>query len=145
MQKTSLSFEGLTLLGVVLAIISFLLLFGGIDVVSAHTVTDGNTGSPIEGALVTVEGTELNSLTASDGTYTITDVPVGTYTVTCTKKGYRSQSYTNVEVKKDQTTIVDFVLLPDTLPYGHLFGWWCFYNNQSPLGDIYVSQEKEKG
>jgi len=98
-------------LGAGLIAICFLLLLGSMGVVSAATVVDGNTGNPIEGATVTVEGTGLSAKTAPDGIYTITNIPIGVYTVTCTKRGYYPQSRAYVEVKSDQNTVVDFSLV----------------------------------
>ena len=92
----------------VVVLLALLLLVG---VGSAFTVTDEDTGNPIEGALVTVEGTDFSTKTASDGTYTITDIPIGTYTVTCTKMGYYTQSRANIVVRKDETTTLDFSLV----------------------------------
>jgi LPXTG-motif cell wall-anchored protein len=58
----------------------------------AGTVTDATTGLPIAGALVTVtvEGGAAfaTTTTAADGTYSVADVPAGTYTVAGTATGY---------------------------------------------------------
>jgi len=70
------------------------------------TVTDSQ-GSALEGATVTVEETGQSATTASDGTYSISDVDEGTYDITASKSGYSSQTKT-VTVESDTT--VDFVL-----------------------------------
>jgi len=49
------------------------------------TVTDANS-QPISGVSVSMTGASVN--TDSNGVYTITGIPVGTYTVTFSKTGY---------------------------------------------------------
>ncbi len=78
----------------------------------AGTVTDSSNDEPIKGATVVVEGTELSATTDDDGDYEITDVPVGTYTVTASAEGYESASQENVEVSDDTTSTVNFTLEP---------------------------------
>jgi hypothetical protein len=75
-------------------------------------VTDASAG-PILGATVTVEGTDLSSLTDGDGLYTILDVSAETYTVTASATGYVSQSKTGVVVESGQDTAVNFALDPE--------------------------------
>ena len=50
-------------------------------------VVDAQTGHPIVGAVVTVEGTSLATRTRLDGTYTIPDVPAGIHTVSLASSG----------------------------------------------------------
>lgn len=78
------------------------------------TVTDDDTGLAIEGAIVS-DGTRSDTTNGS-GEYTINNVPVGTYTVTCTKEGYDDTSEDNVVVIEDATTTVNFQLERDTTP-----------------------------
>ena len=74
------------------------------------TVKDEN-GGPISGATVTVVDTSHSDTTGSDGTYTITDIPAGTYDVTASKTGYESDTMADVVVTAGQITSgVDFVL-----------------------------------
>jgi hypothetical protein len=81
------------------------------------TVTN-TTGAPIEGATISANG--YSSITNTTGGYTITNVPVGTYPVTCTKAGYEVASEPTVVVNEDETTHVDFVLTP--IPTGTISG-----------------------
>ncbi|HEX6925965.1 MAG TPA: SusC/RagA family TonB-linked outer membrane protein [Longimicrobiaceae bacterium] len=55
-------------------------------------VTDAATDAPLSGVSVVIEGTQLGTLTGSDGTYTISGVPVGTQRVTAALIGYASQT-----------------------------------------------------
>lgn len=81
----------------------------------AGTVTDTDTTDPIEGATVTANG--YSTTTAADGTYTLADLPVGSYTVTASATGYTDQSKTS-DVLKNQTTVVNFTLTPAVTPTG---------------------------
>jgi hypothetical protein len=74
-------------------------------------VTDDND-NPIAEAEVIIEGTTLSATTNENGDYTIADVSVGTYTVTASVEGYTPDSQDNIEVNKDETSTVNFVLEP---------------------------------
>ena len=81
----------------------------------AGTVIDVSTGLPIEGAVVNAGG--WSATTASDGSYLIPSIPVGAYTVTCSKTGYETASQDSVEVVKDSVTTLNFQLTKsDTTP-----------------------------
>lgn len=79
------------------------------------TVTDSSSeGTPIEGAQVTANG--YNATTLGDGSYIISDLSVGSYTVTASATGYTEESKI-AEVLKDQTTTdIDFALTPKPTP-----------------------------
>ena len=64
-------------------------------------------GSGLEGATVTIEGTDRSATTGSEGTYSISDVEEGTYNIAANKDGYSSETKT-VTVGSDTT--VDFTL-----------------------------------
>jgi len=70
------------------------------------TVTDKDTSTPIEGAIVTANG--YSNTTNSTGGYTIT-LAIGNYTVTASKTGYYPNS-TTAQILENQTTTVDFIL-----------------------------------
>jgi thermitase len=65
-------------------------------------------GSGISGATVNC-GTAGTATTASNGTYSLTSVPPGTYTCTASATGYRSKSQ-SVSVTSAQTTTANFTL-----------------------------------
>ena len=69
-------------------------------------VTDTDTGEPLVGANVVVEGTDLGTASLEDGTYSI-QVGEGSYTVTASVIGYAS-STASVDVSGDAT--LDFGL-----------------------------------
>ena len=76
------------------------------------TVTDAKTGDPIQGALVEVQGTDLllSAETGVDGTYQISDVPTGQYSVTASASDYEGETETGVDVSDTQGAVVDFAL-----------------------------------
>src|SRR5688572_16176772 len=73
------------------------------------TVTDSETGQPLVGAQVVVEGTNLGNVTNEDGYYFINNVPVGLEQLTAQYLGY--QTTTNEQrILAGQTMTVDFQL-----------------------------------
>lgn len=74
----------------------------------AGTVTDSKSRTGLSGATVDC-GSAGRATTASNGTYTLTGVPVGSYSCTASATGYRSKSLT-VSVNSDSTTTADFAL-----------------------------------
>ncbi|MBW2965784.1 carboxypeptidase regulatory-like domain-containing protein [Candidatus Woesearchaeota archaeon] len=78
---------------------------------------DNETSDTIDGATVRVldGGSEVDSTTTNAlGSYTITGISHGTYTVEASASGYITQSIDNVVVEPGQTTDVDFTLLVPT-------------------------------
>ncbi len=84
----------------------------------AGTVTNATDSTAISGATVSVD-TGQSATTANDGTYTITDVPVGDRTVTASADGFDSASPT-VTVSENATATADFALSPT--PVGSIAG-----------------------
>lgn len=72
-------------------------------------VTDAETGEPMPGASIFVEGTTKGAATNAEGKYTIENVETGTYTLRATFVGYQPQEK-EVVVLEDDTVIVDFQL-----------------------------------
>jgi outer membrane receptor protein involved in Fe transport len=76
-------------------------------------VTDSNTGEPLTGATVKLEGTKYATLVKLDGTYSFTKIAAGTYTVTISYAGYKkSTGETAVTVGADEIKIVSVALEP---------------------------------
>ena len=73
------------------------------------TVTDLDTGQPLVGAQVVVEGTNLGNVTNEDGYFFINNVPVGLQQMTAQYLGY--QTTTNEQrILAGQTMTLDFQL-----------------------------------
>ncbi|MBC8527415.1 MAG: carboxypeptidase regulatory-like domain-containing protein [Candidatus Cloacimonetes bacterium] len=78
------------------------------------TVTDANTGNPIDSVMVTATSQdkyEYTTYTNTDGEYTINQMMIGSYDVTCLAGGYNDALEEDVVILIDDTTIVDFALL----------------------------------
>ncbi|MDA9946712.1 TonB-dependent receptor [Candidatus Marinimicrobia bacterium] len=67
-------------------------------------------GQPLAGANVIVDGTTKGAATDGDGSYTILNVEAGTYSVTATYIGYQSSTESNVSIKVDLTTPLNFAM-----------------------------------
>jgi hypothetical protein len=75
------------------------------------TVTESNTGLPLQGVTVTIPGHDLVTLTDEDGYYLFEDLVTGTYRITCSLAGYQIPGEQKVEIKVDITSFdVDFSL-----------------------------------
>ncbi|MBN2424327.1 MAG: TonB-dependent receptor [Calditrichaceae bacterium] len=81
-------------------------------------VTDSETGEPLPGVNVVLQGTFLGATTDVDGYYIILSVPVGVYTIEASYIGYTKLILQNVRVSADVTTQKDFKLSPTTLELG---------------------------
>jgi hypothetical protein len=76
----------------------------------AGVVTDAQSGEPLAGVNVFLEGTSLGAATDVDGTYFIINIPPGRYTVKVIYVGYAEVSIADVQVNTDLTTTVDVLL-----------------------------------
>ena len=103
----------------VIPLVAAALIFSGVGLVSAQaantisgTVTDAQTGEPIQGALVELEGDGLavSTETDGDGAYEIADVSPGEYSVTASADAYESETETGVEVSDSEGASMDFAL-----------------------------------
>jgi TonB-linked SusC/RagA family outer membrane protein len=78
-------------------------------------VVNIETGQPLGSVQVFLEGTSRGSITRADGTFTISDVPPGTYTVATQSIGYQQQRQTGVQVTAGASTSVTLQLSPAVL------------------------------
>ncbi len=70
-------------------------------------VRDADTGEPLQGAQVVIEGTRLGNVTNSDGYYFILNVPPGRRDITFTFTGYQKLTVGGQLLLSGQTTTVD--------------------------------------
>ena len=94
----------LTLLISVLAMLCAGSVFGGVTGKITGEMTDAETGEPMIGVTVAVQGTNLGAITDLDGMYNILNVPVGTYTLVISAIGYATVEVSNVHVSADLAT-----------------------------------------
>lgn len=76
----------------------------------AGVVKDAESGIPLPGASIMIQGTSIGTSTDEDGEYFILNVPVGTKTVEASLIGYQMVIQTQVTVLLDLTTPLDFQL-----------------------------------
>ncbi len=75
----------------------------------AGQVTNADTGEPLDGAQVVVQGTQIGGLTESDGRFSLRSVPAGEQTVRVRLIGFGTRTRT-VTVQSGQTATVNFQL-----------------------------------
>ena len=85
--------------------------FGGIE----GTVVDFTTGVPISGAGVTTTPATNATVTGADGTFSVPDALVGSYTITANRNGYTPNTAT-VSVREGRTAQATVFLRPSTDP-----------------------------
>jgi len=78
-------------------------------------VTDAQTGEVIIGASVVITGTSYGSPTDIYGNFVILNLPPGEYTVRASSVGYTAMTQTQVRVVIDQTTPLNFKLVPEAV------------------------------
>ncbi len=98
-----------------LMVMFVMVAFGGTTGKIMGVVRDADTGEPLIGVNVIVEGTTLGAATDMDGTYVILNVPPGVYTLTFNYIGYQTVHIKNVRVNVDFTTRVDQKMKPSVL------------------------------
>ena len=72
-------------------------------------VTDAKTGEPLAVAGVVVQGTQIGTMTANDGTYRLANVPLGTQTLIARRIGY-SPVTKSVSLTAGAANALDFAL-----------------------------------
>lgn len=81
--------------------------FAGTTGKISGTVTDGETGEPLAGVNVIVQGLGIGAATDAEGYYVIINIPPGQYEVRFSMIGYSVQNMTDVRVMIDLTTSLD--------------------------------------
>lgn len=79
------------------------------------TVTDAETGDPLPGANVVIEGTTRGAAASADGSYFILNIPPGRYEVRASMIGYEPTLVVDVVVNANRTTEVDFELASEAI------------------------------
>ncbi|MDP2037075.1 MAG: carboxypeptidase-like regulatory domain-containing protein [Ignavibacteria bacterium] len=73
-------------------------------------ITDEETGEPLIGCTVVLQGTRLGAITDLDGNYFVLNIPAGKYDLLVSMIGYSKKIQTEVIVNSGRTTIASFVL-----------------------------------
>ena len=103
----------------------FLVVFGVFQLVLgastgkiAGIVNDSNTGDPLPGVNVVIEGTPLGAATDAEGFYVILNILPGDYSVNFSMIGFGSKKITKVRVNMDQTTNLNVNLSEEAMELG---------------------------
>ena len=96
------------LMGLVLLITGT--LFAGNTGQVSGVITDDNSGEPLPGVNVMLEGTSKGAISDINGAYVIIGVAPGTYTLKARYLGYHEITRTNLAVDIDRTTRVNLRL-----------------------------------
>ncbi|MBN2288981.1 MAG: TonB-dependent receptor [Candidatus Glassbacteria bacterium] len=81
-------------------------------------VVDKETGRPLAGAQVVIEGTRLGNITNADGYYFILNVPPGRRDITFSFTGYQQVTFTNQLILAGQTATVDAAISSTVIELG---------------------------
>ncbi len=79
------------------------------------TITHGETGEPVSAVQLSVEGTGLGVLSGADGTFTISNVPAGTYVLVGQRLGFQAIRLPDIEVTGGGTATVNITIRPAVL------------------------------
>ncbi|MGH7572377.1 MAG: TonB-dependent receptor [Gemmatimonadota bacterium] len=100
--------------GLVLLTLSSGPLLAQVDGKVTGVVSDLDTGLPLVGAQVIVEGTNLGNVTNADGFYFINQLPVGIQRISGQYLGYKTTTY-ETRILAGQTSTIDFALPSEVL------------------------------
>lgn len=75
-------------------------------------VFDKESGNPLRGVAILVEGTDSGTVSDANGNYRISRVPLGIYSLSYIKSGYLSATVTEATVSSNEILALDFALPP---------------------------------
>jgi Ca-activated chloride channel family protein len=96
-------------------ILSSSILFAGSSGKIKGKVTDAETGAPLIGVNIIIEGTTLGAPTDTEGEFLIRNVPPGTYSIIASFVGYRKTKIQNVEVTAGAATDLNITLQQEAI------------------------------
>ena len=74
-------------------------------------VVNQETGEPLLGATIRIKGTSFSTIAHIDGTYEISGIPHGDYTIRTSLVAFRTVEHEHLKVQKDSLIILDFHLV----------------------------------
>lgn len=95
-------------------------IFGGTTGKLSGVIKDAETGEPLVGANVMIEGTSFGAATNVKGEYVILNIPPGRYNVKISYIGYETVLMQNVTIIVDQTTLLSVELKSQTFQVGEV-------------------------
>ncbi len=103
------------LIAVIIALLFTNILFAGTTGKLTGLVTDQETGDPLVGCSILIQGSYLGAATDNNGRYVILNIPPGKYTVSAQMIGYQKTTVKEVSISVDRTTTINFELGTETL------------------------------
>ncbi|MFC1480731.1 carboxypeptidase-like regulatory domain-containing protein [Candidatus Neomarinimicrobiota bacterium] len=110
-----MTISGKKIIGFAIIVLLAQNLFGGTTGKLAGRITDENTGDPLIGANVIIEGTSIGAATDINGYFVILNIQPGSYDVRINMIGYTQVVGTNLSVNLDLTTTFDAALSVEVL------------------------------
>ncbi len=105
----------LVLTGSILLFVFASVIYGGTTGKIAGVIRDKDTGEPLPGVAVVIQGTTMGAAANEKGEYFILNVPPGVYELRATLIGYAPMDVENVSVSLDLTTTIDFELSSEAI------------------------------
>ena len=75
-------------------------------------VVDKESGEPVSGVAILIEGTDVATVTDATGRYSLGPAPAGTYTLTFVKTGYIEANVTEYQVAGGEVSVFPFAMPP---------------------------------
>lgn len=113
-DRSIMAFRTLILITVLTVMSSNILLANARGKISGK-IFDSETTEPLIGVNVLIDGTEIGTTTDLMGDYFLANIPVGTYSITVSMIGYRNKNIQGIRVSNNNTTRLDFDLVPVVL------------------------------
>ena len=97
-----------------------IIAFAGTTGKLSGSIKDAQTGEPLIGANIVIEGTNFGAATNVSGEYVILNIPPGKYNVKFSFIGYETVLMQDVVITVDQTTLVSVSLNPQSIQVGEV-------------------------
>ncbi len=110
-----LLFSKITFLACIAVLLFSTHLYSQSDIKLQGTVTDTETGMPVQGVNISVQNSGTGTITNRQGHFEIKNLLEGTYSLTFEHIAYEKQTRYDLHVLKDQATQIDIRLVPRIL------------------------------
>jgi outer membrane receptor protein involved in Fe transport len=129
----------LKIIGKILAILVLLgcHVYAGTTGKIAGRVTDSQTGEPLTGANIMIEGTQFGAAADIDGDYYILNLSPGKYKLKVSMVGYTTEVIEDIRVQVDLTTQINVALNPAAIELGQTV---AVYANKEIQKDLTSSE-----
>ena len=118
LREAKLYLKTLILIVIVLVLSATTILYSATTGKLSGIVKDAQTGEPLPGANIIIDGTMMGASSNLDGEYYVINVPPGHYDVRATMMGFQTLVQKKVLIRVDLTTEVNFRLSSTVLDLG---------------------------